>query len=210
MHKWMAIGLSAVLAACSATGPFFGPLGAEETSRPAAATDPAPQALDARGLGVYLDMMRRLIEGDAVEQAETFRRVQQEADASPTTTNRLKLALALAVPNQPASDPKKAAELLSALLSDNDALLAEERVLATIELNDVQQRLVLDAAAEQIKRDAEEQRARQNTEESQRLEAALEENRKLKAQLDDALAKLDAITTIEQSIRKRESADAPN
>lgn len=208
MHKWMTIGLSTTLAACSATGPFFGPLGAQEASRPAAEAAPS-QALDARGLGVYLDMMRRLIDGDAVEQAETFRRVQQDADASPTTTNRLKLALALAVPNQPASDPEKAAELLSALLSENDALLAEERVLATIELNDVQQRLILDAAAEQIKRDAQEQRARQNTEESQRLEAALEENRKLKAQLDDALAKLDAITTIEQSIRERESADAP-
>ena len=92
------------------------------------------------------------------------------------------------------------------MLAERGALLPQERVLATIELNDVEQRLVLDRTAQQLKQDADAKQAKESSEQAQRLKAALEENRKLKAQLHDALSKLDAITTIEQSIRKRENA----
>ena len=196
------IALVSVLSACTATGGVFG----SRRSPDGAARAAQSSRVEAEGLGVYLDMMRRLIEGDTVDQAETFRRVQQDAESSPTTTNRLKLALALAVPNQPSANPRQAAERLRALLAERGALLPQERVLATIELNDVEQRLVLDRTAQQLKQDADAQQAKESSEQAQRLKAALEENRKLKAQLHDALSKLDAITTIEQSIRKRENA----
>lgn len=196
------IALVSVLSACTATGGVFG----SRRSPDGAARAAQSSRVEAEGLGVYLDMMRRLIEGDTVDQAETFRRVQQDAESSPTTTNRLKLALALAVPNQPSANPRQAAERLRALLAERGALLPQERVLATIELNDVEQRLVLDRTAQQLKQDADAKQAKESSEQAQRLKAALEENRKLKAQLHDALSKLDAITTIEQSIRKRENA----
>lgn len=203
MLRGLAIAaLALCLGACTAAGGLFGGGRAAQDGGARGASS----GVDAQGLGVYLDLMHRLIQGDPVDQAEIFRQVQQDADSSPTTTNRLKLALALAVPNHPAADAQQAASQLRALLAENDALLPPERVLATIELNDVEQRLVLDQTARELKQDAAAKQAKQSSEQAQRLKAALEENRKLKSELKDALSKLDAITTIEQSIRKRENA----
>src|SRR5262245_16969207 len=70
----------------------------------------APTAADARpadvadGIGIYLQTLRSLIEGDPVVQADVFRNVAAAADSAPTTTNRLMLALALATPTHPSSD----------------------------------------------------------------------------------------------------------
>jgi hypothetical protein len=155
-----------------------------------------------------LQTLRSLIEGDAVQQADVFRNVAAQADAAPTTTNRLLLALALATPTHPSTDPAEAQRLLSALLATGDALLPEEQVLALIHLKDVEQRLILDAEAARLQRATAAATAQRNDRSAQQLQAALEENRQLKAALDEARAKLDAITNIERSIRERENADS--
>jgi hypothetical protein len=98
---------------------------------------------------------------------------------------------------------------LSDLLAQGAALLPAERVLATVQLRDVEQRLILDAEAEQIRQSAAEELATQVAESAQRLEAALEENRRLNAELETATEALDAITTIERSIRERENGPNP-
>lgn len=162
------------------------------------------------GLVEYLDLMRTLIEGDPVAQAEAFNGAAQAAALAPTTTNRLKYALALAVPGHSSSDAEAAEDELAALLAERDTLLPEERVLAAIHLRDVEQRLILDAEAEQLRQSAATELARRNAENAAQLEAALEENRRLRAELDEATEALDAITTIERSIRERENgANAP-
>jgi hypothetical protein len=206
MARALLILLAVSLAACSATSRWFGGGpggGPAQDERPGPA--PASPALDARGLGGYLELMRRLIEGDSLLQAESFRDVEEAADYAPTTTNRLKYALALAVPGHPGSNAALAEQRLSALLSASQALLPEEQVLATIHLRDVEQRLILDALAEQLLRDAAAAAEQSNTESARRLQTALEENRRLRAELDDATQKLNALTTIEQSIREREN-----
>lgn len=157
------------------------------------------------GLGIYLQTLRSLIEGDPVVQADVFRGVAAAADSSPTTTNRLMLALALATPTHPASDDARAQMLLGELLAASDALLPGERDLALILLKDVEQRLILNAEAARLQRAAAAATAERNDRTSQQLAAALEENRQLKAALDDVRARLDAITNIERSIREREN-----
>jgi hypothetical protein len=157
------------------------------------------------GIAVYLQTLRSLIEGDPVLQADVFRNVAAQADAAPTTTNRLMLALALATPTHPSSNAEEAARLLSELLATGDALLPEEQVLALIHLKDVEQRLILDAEAARLQRAATAATAQRNDRSAQQLQAALEENRQLRAALDEARAKLDAITNIERSIREREN-----
>ena len=198
--------LCAALVACTA---FNGAGGGREAATPAAPViGSEPEAGD--GLAVYLQTLRSLIEGDAVEQADVFRSVAAAADASPTTTNRLMLALALATPTHPANDDTRAQMLLNELLAAGDTLLPEEHVLALIHLKDVERRLVLDAEAERLQRAAAAATAERNGRTAQQLQAALEENRQLKLALDDARAKLDAITTIERSIRERENGpDTP-
>ena len=201
MRSAAAIVLWAALAGCTSVG-------AADGERPTASVA-APAAVPGLGDGVtvYLETLRSLIEGDAVVQADVFRNVSAAADAAPTTTNRLMLGLALATPTHPASDPAQAQRLLSELLATGDALLPEEHVLALIHLKEVEQRLILDAEATRLQRATAAATAQRNDRSAQELQAALEENRQLKAALDEARARLDAITNIERSIRERENAD---
>jgi hypothetical protein len=165
----------------------------------------ASAARSAEALTVYLDALRDLIEGDTVVQADVFRTIAAAADAAPTTTNRLRLALALATPTHAASNPVEAQRLLNELLASGSALLPDEHTLALIHLKDVEQRLILDAEAERLQRAVTAAAAQRNDRTAQQLQAALEENRQLRAALEDARAKLDAITNIERSIREREN-----
>lgn len=196
---------AAALAACSAGGgPFRALRGASEGTEPAPAANGAA-TLDAEGLAVYLELMRRLVEGDTATQAQAFNTAAEAVRLAPTTTNRLKYALALAVPGHASSNAASAEDALLALLTVDSGLLPSERALAAIHLRDVEQRLMLDAEAERLRQAAESEFARQNAESAERLEAALEENRRLRAELEEATEALDAITTIERSIREREN-----
>ncbi len=154
-------------------------------------------------IGIYLQTLHDLVEGDSVAQIDAFRRAADAASAAPTTTNRLRLALALATPGHPSSNPMEAQKQLSQLLASGDALLPEERTLALVHLKEVEQRLILDAEAQRLQRAAQAATLQRNDENTQRLQAALEENRQLKAALDEARARLDAIINTERSIRER-------
>jgi hypothetical protein len=203
MRNGAALLLFAALAGCSSLGARDG--GRQPAALDTPAANPAANAADS--IGFYLSTLRNLIEGDPVVQADVFGAVAAAAETSPTTTNRLMLALALATPTHPASDAGRAQPLLAELLAAGDALLPEEHVLALIHLKDVEQRLVLDAEADRLQRAAAAATAQRNDRNAQQLQAALEENRQLKLALDDVRAKLDAITNIERSIRERENAD---
>ncbi|HEY3518591.1 MAG TPA: hypothetical protein VGL98_16200 [Gammaproteobacteria bacterium] len=194
-----ALLVSAALAACTALTTGEGRQAAEPTAPTAGPADVAD------GIGIYLQTLRSLIEGDPVEQADVFRNVAAAADTSPTTTNRLMLALALATPTHPSSDEAKAQALLSDLLAAGDTLLPDERTLALMNLKDVEARLILEAEANRLQRATAAATAERNDRTTQQLQAALEENRQLKLALDDVRARLDAITNIERSIREREN-----
>ena len=205
MARNAALLLAVALTGCTSGGGLFG---ARQTASDPATTA-APPAARAEGIAVYLETLRELLEGDAVAQADAFRNAATAADTSPTTTNRLILALALATPGHPSSDPTQAQQLLSDLLAAGDTLLPEERILALVHLKDVEQRLILDAEAERLRRAAQAAATQRNDQSAQRLQAALEENRQLRLALDEARAKLDAITNIERSIRERENVTNP-
>ena len=190
--------LAVAIAGCALGGRGAGPAGGENASGTAASAG-------TEALGVYLDALRDLLEGDTVVQADAFRSIAAAADSAPTTTNRLRLALALATPTHAGSNPAEAQRLLNELLASGSALLPDERTLALIHLKDVEQRLILDAEAERLQRAATAAAAQRNDRSAQQLQAALEENRQLRAALDEANAKLDAITNIERSIREREN-----
>jgi hypothetical protein len=196
--------LAVALAGCTSAG---GPFGSRQTApAPTAAAAPAASAEE---IALYLETLRELLEGDAVAQADTFRNAAAAADTAPTTTNRLNLALALATPGHPSSNAAEAQRLLSELLAASEALLPEERILALVHLKEVEQRLILDAEAQRLQRAAQAATTQRNDQSAQRLQAALEENRQLRLALDEARAKLDAITNIERSIRERENVTDP-
>jgi hypothetical protein len=200
MAKAALLLLTVAVAGCT-----LGGSGANRTAAGGDAATTSPATRGAEALAVYLDALRDLLEGDTVVQADVFRTIAAAADSAPTTTNRLRLALALATPTHAASDPAEAQRLLNELLASGSALLPEERTLALIHLKDVEQRLILDAEAERLQRAAAAAAAQRNDRTAQQLQAALEENRTLRAALDEARAKLDEITNIERSIRERDN-----
>jgi len=170
-----------------------------------AAAEPPAAAPTAAGLGVYLDALEVLAQGDPVAQAETWQRVEQAATIAPTTTNRLRLALARATPGHPGSDPVEAHRELGELLAFADALLPEERALAVIQQSELEHRLVLEEQTRQLREAADQAAAREREGMQRRLDATQAENLRLQQALEEATQKLDAITNIERSIREREN-----
>jgi hypothetical protein len=196
------------LGGCASGGsPADGGGGREVTaSVPGRTTVPATvtQTVDTGGLDLYLDTMESLITGDPLTRAAAFNDAERAVDFAPTTTNRLRYALALSVPGHAGSDAAAAAERLGALLAAGDALLPDERMLATIQLRQAEQLLILSTANGDLSRRIETAVSESDADSAARLQTALAENERLKKELEDATAMLDAITNIERSISESE------
>jgi hypothetical protein len=162
--------------------------------------DPAP-------IAPLLEMMTALPQGDPAKQAEIFQSAKDAAALSPTTSNRLKYALALAIPGHSGSDPVAAQRQLAELLARPETLLPDERLLARVELQEVDQRLVLQAENARL-RDEESHDSRDKLQAvNRRLAAEMDENARLRKALDEARAKLDAVTHIERTINDRATSE---
>ena len=151
-----------------------------------------------------LELMSSLPQGDPARQAELFQSAKDAADLTPTTSNKLRYAVALATPGYSGSDPVAAQRQLSELLARPETLLPIERSLALVELKEVEQRLILQAEIQRAHDDAAHDDMRDKLQATnRRLAAELDENVKLRKALDEARAKLDAVTHIERSINDR-------
>lgn len=171
--------------------------------RPTATAD-NPVILGAPEAEVYLKELYDLAAGDPATQAEIFADADAAAMLTPGPNTRLRLALVLATPGHPESNPEKAQSLLREILAQTQLLTPAEVSLATIHLNNVESFIVANAEARRLR--ASSSRAARTEEQavSQRLTSVEAENRQLRRDLEEAESKLDAITSIEQSIREQE------
>ena len=199
----IALALVASASGCTTGGGFFG----ASNTAPDTGVTPVPGALDSGNLGEYLRLMDDLLEGDTVVQAEAWQRVSADEAAASNTTNRLRLALALAIPGHAGSNAEHAQRELRELLAAGEVLLPEERILASLLLAQIEQRLLLDLEAEQTQSAAIETLEARTRELEQRIGQLQSENQSLRRQLDEAQNVIDEISNIEQSIRERESAN---
>jgi len=202
-HKWWR------LAACAL---IIGPIGGCSLSdmftrqKPAAPIEQDRTTQDLSPIAPLLDMMSSLPQGDPARQAETFQAAKDAAELTPTTSNRLRYALALATPGYSGSDPVAAQRQLSELLARPETLLPIERLLALVTLKEVEQRLILQAENKRMRDDATHDDSRDKLAAiNRRLAAESDDNVRLRKALDEARAKLDAITHIERSINDRGS-----
>jgi hypothetical protein len=189
---WVLFG-SVCLAACSLTG-------GRTAEKPAQAVGPLPDAVSVSGI---LELMRALNQGDPARQVEAFQSAKDAADITPTTSNRLRYALALATPAHSGADPVAAQRQLSELLARPETLLPMERSLALVNLKEVEQRLVLQAENKRLRDEASRDTREKLQSANRRLQAELDENVRLRKELDEVQAKLDAVTHIERSINDR-------
>ncbi len=163
-----------------------------------AIVDDPPADAGAGAVAPLLEMMSNLPQGDPARQAEVFQSAKDAAELSPTTSNRLKYALALATPGYSGADPVAAQRQLAELLARPETLLPVERLLASVTLKEVEQRLILQAENARMREDTPHDSRDKVAAINRRLQAESDENAKLRKALDEARAKLEAVTHIEQ------------
>jgi len=193
---------SGTIAACGTLGLPFG------ARDPAASAQNRPTA-DAEAARGYLGEIARLQSGPPTQQAETLAAARSAAENAPSTLNRLRYALLLAVPGHPGSDPVAARRQLSDLLARPELLLPTERELASLLLADVSERLVLIADGRRLRDEASNQDKERTAALTRRLQVEQEETARLRRALDEAQKKLNAVTQLERSISGRGNPPKP-
>jgi hypothetical protein len=147
--------------------------------------------------------MSQLASGDPATQAEIYADATAAARLTPDPGSRLRFALVLATPGHPGSDPDLAQNILRELLSQPELLTPVELSLATIHLGEVEERLTLNAEARRLRLASTRATNSEDTATAQRIASIESENRQLRQSLAEAQEKLDAITSIERSIREQ-------
>lgn len=166
-----------------------------------------PMILGAPEAESYLSEIYTLVNGDPFTQVEIFSDAKSAATLTPDPSTLLRYGLVLAAPGHAETDPQQAQSIFRELLSRIELMTPGEIALATIHLQDVEERLVLKAEARRLRAENTRAAATEQRAMSQRMGKVEAENRRLRQQLSDAEQKLEAITSIERSIREQAEND---
>lgn len=159
--------------------------------------------LGAPGADDYLAELERLATGDPATQVEIFADAESRATLTPNPSTTLRFALVLATPGHSEVDAQRAQSLLRELLAQAPLMTPAELSLARIYLKSVEDRIVLESEARRLRQSSSRQALTEEQALTQRLAAVEAENRRLRSELEDAEEKLEAITSIERSIREQ-------
>ncbi len=192
-----AAALAAALLASACSTDFF-------TQKPSPPMTPVidHKAASSQALADDFAVLDKLLAAPADQQMELVGAAEEDFQATPTPSRKLRLALILGTPNQAGADLPRAQQMLQELSSDpHSSLLPGERSLVTLQLKQIGDYLTLEAENRTLQADA--ARADQLAALKRRLDGASGENAKLKKQLEEAKAKLAAIANIEKSLNER-------
>lgn len=193
----------AVLAAAMALA-LAGCVGGSSGQRPAA---PSPAVNTAAAgstiLSEDLQLLQRLAQAPPADQAEIITAAEHDYAAAPTPSRQLRLALVYATPGHPATNLPKAQGMLRVLIANPEMLLPGERALAYLELSQIDDYLTLEGENRRLQSDAARADRERSASANRRLQAELDENARLRKELEEARAKLDAIANIERSLNQR-------
>lgn len=152
----------------------------------------------------YLAELSDLSSGDPALQAEIFADSQAGAQLTPNPSTKLRFALVLATPGHPESDPQQAQSILRELLAQPELMTPSEIALATIYLKSAEELVLLSSETRRLRASSDRAQRTEAAAINQRLATVEAENRRLRQELEDAEDKLEAITTIERSIRAQD------
>jgi hypothetical protein len=157
-------------------------------------------------MGNTFQTMQRLSQASAAEQAELLAAARSAYERAPQGSAQLRYALLLATPGHPGRDPAKAQMLLRQLAAQPETLVPIERAVTLVELTQLDRELGLKADNDRMQTEAQRgDHERVAAAAQRRLQAAFDENAKLRKQLEDAQAKLDAIANIERNLIDRKN-----
>lgn len=166
---------------------------------------PAAPAAHAAGLAPYLDVLTGMAPGDADRQAKTLENARSASESSPTSSARLRYALALGSAGPTSSDPAEAGRLLTELLAGPNDLTAEEKSLAEVFAREFDARVKLNADLARQRDESDARVAALATSAEQREEALTAENARLKRALSEADRKLRVVAEMERQLLERSS-----
>jgi hypothetical protein len=152
-----------------------------------------------------IQTLQRLTQGSPAEQAEILASARQAYERGPLGGAQLRYALVLATPGHPARDAERARTLLRELAAQPEALQPVERALTLVELGQLERELGLKADNDRLQAEAQRTNRERNSLTARRLQTEIEENARLRRQLEEAQAKLDAIANIERNISERKT-----
>ena len=162
-----------------------------------------PSATSSAVLNEDLLLLQKLVQARPAEQAEIVASAQRDYDTAPTPSHTLKLALILSTPGHPATNLTRAQGLLRELMANPETLLPGERALAFLQLSQIDDHLTLEAENLRLQADAVRADREHIASAKNRLQTEMDENARLRKELDEARAKLDAIANIERSLNER-------
>ncbi len=210
MHKWsptirisatvIIVAVLAITAGCESTSNWL-------KGRKTVAADDI--ALDAPDVSKYINELYELTSGDPATQAEIYADSESAATLTPGTSTALRYALVVATPGHSESDSAKGQSLLRDVLAQKEMMTTAEIELATIYLRDVEARYILETEARRLRGETSRAESTEEAAIAQRIARVEAENRQLRESLADAEAKLEAITTIERSIREQSDNENP-
>jgi hypothetical protein len=152
----------------------------------------------------YLQEMYKLAAGDPATQAEIYADARSASTLTPGPSTNLRFALVLATPGHPESNAEMAQSLLRELLTQAPLMTQAEISLATIHLKSAEQLIIANSEVRRLRVSTSRAAQTQEAATSARLASVEAENRRLRRELEDAEDKLEAITSIERSIREQE------
>ena len=176
--------------------------------------DGGPEPIDAgssaerSAVQTYLSDVDRLLGPDPSVADRAWREVSLDYERAPTTTNTLRLALALGTPGHASTDLARADALLTDLLLRPELLLTDEQLLASVHLGLLHSRVSAESVARQASNTATRSNERELAAARAQLELLQADNARLRSALADTEQKLSAITEIERSIRERDEDGA--
>jgi predicted ribosome quality control (RQC) complex YloA/Tae2 family protein len=151
-------------------------------------------------VGNIFQSMQRLTQAPPAEQAEVLSTARAAFERAPQGTVQLRYAMLLSAPAHPGRDLTLAQTLLRQLIAQPETLVPVERAVATVELATIDRELSLKADTDRVQVDAQRGDRERSSASQKRLQAEVDENARLRKQLEDAQAKLDAIANIERNL----------
>jgi len=154
-----------------------------------------------------LQLLQTLVQGTPSDQAEIVATAQRDYETAPTPSRQLRFALILATPGHPGTDLPRAQRLLRELMANPEMLMSSERSLAFLELQQIDDHLTLEGENRRLQSDAVRADRERLANVNHRLQAETDENTRLRKELEEARAKLDAIANIERSLNERKPSN---
>lgn len=190
-ERLLVLALTAALAAgCGAVDDWTGLKRGKEPPS-------VPVVDDGQIIAQYLATLDRLGRGGVAVQAEILETTRAAYLVDPSTRNRLTYAFVLAVPGHGGTDSDGARRLLGEALATPETLLNSERALAELIVRELDARLTLTQENAALRSDTTTGERDRIASLNRRLQQETAEKERLRRELEEARAKLEAIAALE-------------